>query len=210
MTGTTTGAGTGRVVIQAAMSLDGFIAGPQHDMDWVFEYASPDNFPEIVQATGAMLSGRNCYEVGLRDTGKPSGEAYGGAWHGPSFVLTHRPPAEAREAGVRPADGGEAGVPPADAGAAGVTFLSGDIGAAVATAKAAAGAKDLVVLGASVGGQCLAHGLIDEIHVFVLPVLLGRGTPLYAAVEGEGRVNLEPISSIHSGSVTALRLAVVK
>ncbi len=189
-TSTSARIGTGQVVIQAAMSLDGFIAGPGHAMDWVFEYAGPDNFPEIVQATGAMLSGRNCYEVGLRDTGKPSGEAYGGAWHGPSFVLTHRPP-----------DGPGTDDP---------TFLSGDIGAAVATAKAAAGAKDLVVLGASVGGQCLAHGLIDEIHVFVLPVLLGRGTPLYAAVEGEGRVNLEPISSIHSGSVTALRFAVVK
>jgi dihydrofolate reductase len=189
---TSTGAalGTGKVVIQAAMSLDGFIAGPGHAMDWVFEYAAPDDFPEIVQATGAMLSGRNCYEVGLRDTGKPSGEAYGGAWHGPSFVLTHRPPA--------------------GASAADLTFLSGDIGPAVETAKAAAGGKDLVVLGASVGGQCLARGLIDEIHVFVLPVLLGRGTPLYAAMAGEGRINLEPISSIGSGSVTALRFAVVK
>ncbi len=55
------------------------------------------------------------------------------------------------------------------------------------------------MLGASVGGQCLRAGLIDEIYVFVLPVLLGRGTPLYGAVEGEGRVNLEPISSISLG-----------
>jgi dihydrofolate reductase len=184
-----TAAGTGRVVIQAAMSLDGFIAGPQHAMDWVFDYASPDNFPEIVQATGAMLSGRHCYDVGLRDAGKPSGEAYGGAWHGPSFVLTHRPPA--------------------DAGEAGVTFLAGDIGAAVATAKAAAGDRDLVVLGADVAGQCLARGLIDEILVFVLPVLLGRGTPLYTG-GAAGRVNLEPLSSTHSGSVTALQFQVVR
>jgi dihydrofolate reductase len=187
---TTAGPATGQVVIQAAMSLDGFIAGPDHAMDWVFEYAGPENFPEIVAATGAMLSGRNCYEVGQRDTGKPSGEAYGGAWHGPSFVLTHRPPA-----------GRGAGDP---------TFLSGDIGAAVATARAAAGPKDLVVLGADVGGQCLARGLVDEVHVFVLPVLLGRGTPLYAAAAGEGRVNLEPIASRASGSVTELRFAVVR
>jgi dihydrofolate reductase len=179
----------GKVVIQAAMSLDGFIAGPGHAMDWVFEYTSPDDFPEIVQATGAMLSGRNCYEVGLRDAGKPSGEAYGGAWHGPSFVLTHRPPAA-------PSAGN-------------LTFLSGDIGAAVATAKEAAGEKDLVILGANVAGQCLARGLIDEILVFVLPVLLGRGTPLYPD-RPAGRVNLEPRSSTHSGSVTALRFQVVR
>jgi hypothetical protein len=41
-------------------------------------------------------------------------------------------------------------------------------------------------------------------------VLLGRGTPLYAAAAGEGRVNLEPIASRASGSVTELRFAVVR
>jgi len=177
----------GKVVVQASMSLDGFIAGPEHGMDWVFDYAMPADFPDLPAATGAMLSGRHCYDVGQRDTGKPSGEAYGGAWHGPSFVLTHRPPAG----------------PSGD-----VTFLSGDIGQAVATARAAAGEKDLVVLGANVAAQCLRRGLIDEIFVFVLPVLLGAGTPLYEA--GGGRVNLRPVSSAHSGSVTALRFEVAR
>ena len=45
-----------RVVVQAAMSLDGFIAGPGDAMDWVFEYAAPEEFPELAQAAGAMLS----------------------------------------------------------------------------------------------------------------------------------------------------------
>jgi dihydrofolate reductase len=179
----------GQVVVQAAMSLDGFIAGPEHSADWVFEYTAPDDFPEVIRATGAMLSGRNCYDVGLRDAGKPSGEPYGGAWHGPSFVLTHRPPA--------------------DAAGTGVTFLSGDIEKAVATARAEAGGKDLVVLGANVAAQCLRAGLIDEFLVLVLPVLLGSGTPLYAR-DGAGRVNLEPISSVRSGSVTALRFGVIR
>jgi dihydrofolate reductase len=179
----------GKVAIQTAMSLDGFIAGPDHAMDWVFEYTTPDEFPELVRQTGAILSGRNSYDVGVRDTGKPSGEAYGGAWHGPSFVLTHRPPA--------------------GAGSDGPTFLSGDIEQAVTTARTAAGSKDLIVLGANVGAQCLRAGLIDEIFVFVLPVLLGAGTRLYAA-DGAGRVNLEPISSRRSGPVTALRFAVIR
>lgn len=184
-----TAAHAGKVVVQTAMSLDGYIAGPGHSMDWVFEYTAPDDFPEIVRATGAMLSGRNCYDVGLRDAGKPSGEPYGGAWHGPSFVLTHRPPA--------------------DAAGTGVTFLSGDIENAVATARAAAGGKDLVVLGASVAAQSLRAGLTDEIFVFVLPVLLGSGTPLYAP-DGAGRVNLEPVSSVRSGAVTAMRFGVIR
>ena len=56
-----------------------------------------------------------------------------------------------------------------------VTILSGDIGAAVATALDAAGGKNVEVLGADVAGQCLQRGLVDEILVYVLPVLLGDG-----------------------------------
>ncbi|HTX81283.1 MAG TPA: dihydrofolate reductase family protein [Streptosporangiaceae bacterium] len=176
----------GRVVVQAAMSLDGFIAGPDHDMDWVFEFTTPDEFPDIVAATGAMLSGRRSYDVGQRDAGKPSGEAYGGAWNGPVFVLTHEPPA---------------------ASPARVTFLSGDVAAAVATARSAAGDKDLVIIGADVARQCLEHGLVDEFLLMVLPVLLGDGTRLYSP-GGPARIDLEPISSRLAGSVTILRYRV--
>lgn len=179
----------GRVVVQAAMSLDGFIAGPDHDMDWVFEYTTPDEFPDIVAATGAMLSGRRSYDVGQRDAGKPSGEAYGGAWDGPVFVLTHTPPAAAQSEGV--------------------TFLSGDIGAAVATARSAAGDKDLVIIGADVARQCLERGLVDELELLLLPVLLGDGTRLYSA-GSSARIDLEPISSNLAGSTTILRYRVPK
>ena len=175
----------GRVVVQAAMSLDGFIAGPDHDMDWVFDYTTPEEFPDIVAATGAMLSGRRSYDVGQRDAGKPSGEAYGGAWDGPVFVLTHEPPAQP----------------------GGVTFLSGDIGAAVAKARSAAGDKDLVIIGADVARQCLERGLVDELLLLLLPVMLGAGTPLYSP-GGPARIDLEPISSRLAGAVTMLRYRV--
>jgi dihydrofolate reductase len=182
------GVNTGNVVAQAAMSLDGFIAGPGHSMDWVFEYTAPEEIPEVIQATGAMLSGRNSYDVGERDAGlgKPSGDAYGGAWHGPMFVLTHRPPDQPRP---------------------GVTFFSGDVDAAVATAKQAAGDKDLIVLGADVVRQCLERGLIDEIQLMILPVLLGDGVRLYGS-DGAVRVNLEPAGCDQSGVVTFLRYRV--
>jgi dihydrofolate reductase len=179
---------TGKVVVNRAMSLDGFVAGPDDSMDWVFEYATPDQEGEVMAATGAMLCGRRTFDVGQRDAGKLSGDAYGGLWSGPIFVLTHRPP---------PA-------PPDDQH----TFLSGDITAAVDTARAAAGGKDVEVLGSDVTRQCLQAGLIDEIYVLVLPVLLGRGTPLVSGA-GLGRVNLAPVSSTKSGAVTAMRFRVV-
>jgi dihydrofolate reductase len=172
------------------MSIDGFIAGQGDSMDWVFEYTTPAEIPDIIRGTGAMLSGRNSYDVGERDaaTGKLSGDAYGGAWNGPMFVLTHRPPDHPRP---------------------GVAFLSGDIAAAVATGKQAAGDKDLVVLGAHVIRQCLERGLVDEIQLMVLPVLLGDGVRLYGS-DGAARVNLEPVGCEQSGAVSFLRYRVAE
>jgi dihydrofolate reductase len=186
-----TTAGTGRVVVHRAMSLDGFIAGPGHTQDWVFDFISNDApwQKEAAAATGAMLVGRRTVEVGERmeankDRGtEVSGEGY--PFDGPIFVLTHTPP------------------DPPDPD---VTYLSGDIGEAVTRALAAAGGKDLQILGADVAGQCLRRGLVDEIVVQVLPVLLGDGIRFSAS--GLGRIDLEPVSNSQAGAVTLLRFRV--
>jgi dihydrofolate reductase len=184
-----TGTGNGKVVVNRSMSLDGFIAGPADAMSWIFDFMAPDAFPEIAAATGAMLVGRRTYEVGKtqRLADQTGGKEYGGGWSGPVFVLTHRPP--------EPPDPG-------------TTFLTGDIGEAVATARSAAGDKNLEILGADVAAQCLRRGLVDEILVYVLPVLLGDGVRFSSP--GLGRIDLEPISSTRSGAVTILRFRVPK
>lgn len=176
-------AGPGKVVVNRAMSVDGFIAGPDDAMDWVFEHFRDDPFPEVVRATGAMLVGRRTHEVAKGMT-PPEDAGYDG---GPVFVLTHRPPAEPEQ---------------------GVTFLTCDLAEAVATARAAAGGKDLEILGADVAGQCLQRGLVDEVLVYVLPVLLGDGVRFSAP--GLGRIDLEPFSTTQAGSVTMLRFRVRK
>jgi dihydrofolate reductase len=178
--------GNGKVVVNRSMSLDGFIAGPGHAMDWVFDFVAPDEFPEIAAATGAMLIGRRTYEVGNRmEADKPGRANY--PFSGPVFVLTHKPP------------------PPPDPE---LTFLTGDIGEAVAAALDAAGGKNLEILGADVTGQCLRRGLVDEILVYVLPVLLGDG--IRFSSPGLARTDLEPVSSTRSGAVTILRFRVRK
>jgi dihydrofolate reductase len=182
-------AANGKVVINRSMSLDGFIAGPDDAMSWVFDFMAPDAFPEIAAATGAMLVGRRTYEVGkrLRGGNEHGGKEYGGGWSGPVFVITHRQPE-----------------PPDPA----VRFLMGDIGEAVATARNAAGGKNLEILGADVAGQCLRRKLVDEILVYVLPVLLGDGVRF--SPPGLGRTDLEPVSCTQSGAVTILRFRVRK
>ena len=186
-----TSTGNGKVVVNRSMSLDGFIAGPGHAMNWIFDFMAPDAFPEIAAATGAMLVGRRTYEVGNRmATGKERGAASSDETYpfsGPVFVLTHEPP------------------DPPDAA---VTFLTGDIREAVARARRAAGGKNLEILGADVAGQCLRRGLVDEILVYVLPVLLGDG--IRFSSPGLARIDLEPVSSTRSGAVTILRFRVRK
>ena len=178
--------GNGKVVVNRSMSLDGFIAGPGDAMNWIFDFVAPDEFLEIAAATGAMLVGRRTWDVGDRmEADEPGSTDY--PFSGPTFVLTHRPPEP----------------PNPD-----VTYLSGDIGDAVATALDAAGGKNLEVLGADVAGQCLRRGLVDEILVYVIPVLLGDGTRFSSP--GLGRIDLEPLGSTRSGAVTILRFRVRK
>jgi dihydrofolate reductase len=84
-----------------------------------------------------------------------------------------------------------------------------DIREAVATALKAADGKNLEILGADVAAQRLQRGLVDEIRVCMLPVLLGDGIRLYSSA-GIARIDLEPLDSTPSGSVTVLRFRVRK
>ena len=178
---------SGQVVVNRSMSLDGFIAGPGDAMGWIFDFVASDDFTEVAAATGAMLIGRRTYEVAKKmEADKPGSTDY--PLSGPEFVLTHEPPD-----------------PPDPA----VTFLTGDIGEAVATALRAAGGKNLEILGADVAGQCLRRGLVDEIMVYVLPVLLGDGIRFFSS-PGLARIDLEPLDSTRSGAVTILRFRVRK
>jgi dihydrofolate reductase len=183
--------GTGKVVVNRSMSLDGFIATPDGTMDWgsgraLGSFVAPDDLREIAAATGAMLIGRRTWQVGDEmEAEEPGSNDY--PFSGPFFVLTHEPP------------------DPPDPD---VTYLSGDIGEAVSTALGAAAGKNLEILGADVAGQCLQRELVDEILVYMLPVLLGDGVRF--APPGLGTIELEPISSARSRDVTILRFRVRK
>lgn len=178
----------GKVVVNRAMSLDGFVAGPGDAMDWIAglndAFRERPELAGIPAATGAMLIGRRTYEVGRRmEAAEPGSTDY--PMSGPRFVLTHEPPAEPDPS---------------------VTFLTCDVGEAVATALAAAGGKDLEILGADVAAQCLRRGLVDEILVYVVPLLLGGGVPF--SPPGSATVHLDPVSNTQAGPIALLRFRV--
>jgi dihydrofolate reductase len=159
------------------MSLDGFIAGPADEMDWVFEYFGPnESVDEVVATTGALIVGRHTYEV--EDRNRPG--FYGGAFTGPFFVLTHRRPAN-------PPDWMTG------------TYVNDGIEDAVSRATSAADGKNVVVLGANVAKQCVAAGLLDEILVNVAPILLGDSVRFFDNSSGQP-VRLEKVRAAESGS----------
>src|SRR3954452_19235616 len=177
---------SGKVVVNRCMSLDGFIAGPGHSMDWggdraLADFVAPEDLAEVAAATGAMLVGRRTWDVGARMRAEEP-ESIDYPFSGPMFLLTHRS---------------------LEAPSPQVTILAGDIGEAVATAVNAAGGKNLEILGADVASQCLQRGLVDEILVYLVPMLLGDGVRF--SPPDLGAIELEPISSKRSGDATMLR-----
>jgi dihydrofolate reductase len=187
------------VIWHVTMSLDGFIAGPDDSMDWAVAQWSDDGAntrdidvqrsalaDEVLHSAGAILGGRRWYDVAVRKFDGYAG-IYGGQWTGPVVVLTHRPP----DAGHHPA----------------VTFVSGDLSEAVATATGAAAGRNVVVFGANLAAQCLRAGLLHEIVIHLVPVLLGDGVRLIDTPD-LGPVALERTLVTTAGQVTDLRFAV--
>jgi dihydrofolate reductase len=161
-----------KVLYSATASLDGFIAGFGGDMSWLADHLGPNPIADdLVGRVGALLVGNNTFRGDDPNRGTDKEGAFGGAWHGPQFVVTHHAPAD----------------PVPD-----TTFV-GDVPAGVAAARAAAGDGYVNVLGADIARQCLEAGLLDEILIFIAPVLLGDGVRIFEHPGGTN-VRLEPIT----------------
>jgi dihydrofolate reductase len=166
----------GKVLWHFAMSLDGFVAGPGHSMDFLSEATTrPGLHDEYIETTGAILAGRDGFDSAIGDS-----RPYGGGWKGPIFVLTHHP---------------EDAHPPDD-----ITILSCPVDEAVRIGLEAAGGKNLEVFSPSIGTQLLRLGLIDEINLHLVPVLLGDGIRLYD-VPGAELVHLRRVGGDPTGTV---------
>lgn len=167
------------IIWHATTSLDGYIAAPDHDVSWVFDFFdSEDPLARSVQErTGTVVAGRNSYEAGIRD----GREVFGGGWHGAQYLLTDRE---------------FEGEPPS-----GVEIRYGEIWPILTEALAQSGGKDLLIIGADVARQALEAHLVDEVIVHIAPILLGSGTKFFDAATH----HLLNLAEVHSqdGVITA-------
>jgi dihydrofolate reductase len=194
------------------MSLDGFIAGPNHGRgnglgdggdvlhEWVYGLESwrerhgieggtsgkdAEVLNESMSASGAVVVGKRMFDCA---------EGWGDdpPFRVPVFVVTH----DARER--------------EDKGATSFTFVADGIESALEQARVAAGAKDVSIGGgANIIQQCLTARLLDEIQIHVAPVLLGDGRRLFEQ-PGAEQIELEATRVIASPGITHLKYRVVK
>jgi dihydrofolate reductase len=139
-----------QLVYSVATSLDGFIAGPKGEYDWIIQDPTTD-FGEIFGHFDTIVMGRNCYEFILREGRSP--KEFGMKIFVASKTLD---PAKHRD----------------------VTILGSNLTATVAELKRASG-KDIWLFGGGATFRSLLDaGLVDRVEVSIIPVLLGDGIPL--------------------------------
>ena len=173
---------TGRVVVDISMSLDGYVTAAGADLDhglgvggevihdWVMGRRTPRDaeiLSETFKRTGAVIMGRRTFDIVDGPKGWGDDVGYGGrqsqAEAPPVFVVTHAAPEE-----VRLRDR--------------FRFVTDGLTSALAQARAAAGEKDVVIMGGgAIASAFLRAGLVDILSIHLAPVVLGDGTPLWPA-----------------------------
>lgn len=140
--------------------------------------ASAEVLRDALRNVGALISGRRNFD---------GASGWGGAhpMGVPVFVVTHTVPEGWEQDGE------------------GITFVTDGVASAIAKAKAAAGDKVVGVATPSITQQCLDAGLLDAIHVSLIPVLLGAGVPFFANL-ASAPVELEGPEVIEGTGVTHL------
>lgn len=175
-----------RTHVFCGASLDGFIAGPDDELDWLSgdggeaEPDVPDTFGPFMATVGAILMGRRTYDIVAGFDKWFYGET-------PMLVATRRPLTIDRPT---------------------VRAVEGTIEAMVAEAKRVAGDRNVYVDGGALIRSTLDAGLVDEITVTVIPIILGRGIPLFAGASHRHR--LELIGTRSFGAAVELRYRVGK
>lgn len=196
-----------KVMTGATMSLDGFIADPNHGgFEYLFRWygagdievptpnpqmtfrvsaASVEHLRKLWESIGALVVGRRLYDMTNGWGGRHPMDV-------PVVVLTHSVPE---------------GRPHEDENFA---FVTEGIHAAVEKARQLAGGKDVGVNGGTIAQQCLEAGLIDEIGVDLVPVILGDGIPFFGRFSNAPLVLEGPTSVIEGTGVTHLTYKVTR
>jgi dihydrofolate reductase len=183
----------GIVIGGMTMSLDGFVEDRAGSVSRLYPdmeaLHQTEVLKELIATTGAVVMGRRAFAMG-----DPDGYAGNYEFQVPIFVLTHHPPEKM----------------PRQDDKLTFTFVTDGVASAIRQAKAAAGERNVVIIGgASTTQQCLRAGLVDELQIGIVPVVLGGGKALFDAATADG-LRLEKLRVVDSPIMTDIWYRVVK
>ena len=166
------------VVLYIAASLDGFIARPDGDVDWLSVVDRPGedySYYQFYNSVDALVMGRKTYEIpaGVEEWPYPGK---------PSFVFTHQDLETSRDD---------------------VTFVSDPVEQVMANVRKQGFQNVWLVGGGELIRSFLAHNLIDEHIISVIPIILGEGIPLFPPPSPEQQLDLVGSRQYESGLIEA-------
>ncbi len=163
-------------ILYIATSLDGFVAGPDDGISWLFRYNDVDyEFDEFFSGIGAVIQGRRTYDIEVRNGWRMPTPV-------PTFVMSHRAP-ERKPARTD------------------VVFTSEDIEEVLKKAKGMTGKDIWIEGGADVAQQFLRRGLVDEIILSIVPLILGDGIRLFGKTDSPIELQLRGTRTFDKGLV---------
>lgn len=150
---------------------------------WLFSARPNDTDSEVVKrlldGIGAVVLGRRTFDIGFDEWDQQT------PFPAPTFVVTHR----AKD--------------PLPTSSGTFTFITEGAATAVEQARAAAGEKNVAVMGGEITQELIRSGLIDELHIHMIPLLLGGGLRLFDNLDRK-RIELELVEATPSEQVTHL------
>ena len=182
----------GKIIGGMTLSLDGFASDPHGDVSRLYpdlgELGKSEMLQEEILTTGAVVMGGHSYNMG-----DPGSFAENYEFQVPIFVLTHHIPERK----------------PKETATLSVTFVTEGVERAIAKAKAAAGERNVMLIGASTNQQCINSGFCDELHIGIMPVLLGGGLRLFEHIDA-AHIRLEKIRLFEFGARTDFWFRVIR
>lgn len=174
-----------------ATTLDGFIADPNHSLEWLFtrqqDREGPMNYADFIADVGALAMGSTTYEWVIdHEFAEKEPAEWKWPYDIPGWVFTHRTLQVVPDAPIE--------------------FTSDDVATVHKEMAAAAGDRNIwIVGGGDLAGQFADAGLLDEVVVMIAPVTLGRGAPLLPR-----RLELHLEDTARNGDFTCARFSVVR
>ena len=182
-----------KVILGFTMSLDGFISDKNGSIEALYSdpvaWRETEIGKESIQNTGAVVMGRKTFAMG-----NPDDYAGNYEYQVPIYVLTKTPPKKH----------------PKETEKLTFTFVTDGVESAIKQAKEFAGEKDVTIVGgANIATQAIQTGLVDEIHMDIMPILFGDGLRPFE-ISSDKLIRLEKIQVVELPARTHIRFRVLK